>query len=139
MIKFRVLGILALQNDNRAELDSVLSRPKLIALLSYLAIATPRGRHRRDTLLALLWPEMDEQSARHALRQALYALRRALGAGALLNRGTEEVGLVEGSVQCDAVDFEAKLDAGEATEAMELYQGDLLTAFHAPEAPEFGE
>jgi hypothetical protein len=37
----------------------------------------------RERLLALLWPENDEASARHGLRDALHAIRQALGPGAL--------------------------------------------------------
>ena len=33
----------------------------------------------RDSLLALLWPESDEQRARDALKQLVRALRRTLG------------------------------------------------------------
>jgi hypothetical protein len=40
----------------------ILAASKGAALLTYLAIATPRGFHRRDTLLALLWPELDSVS-----------------------------------------------------------------------------
>ena len=70
----RALGTLALQDPNHEALESVLAQPKRVALLVYLTIARPRGFHRRDTLLALLWPEQDEQHARWALNQALRAI-----------------------------------------------------------------
>ncbi|MDP2367275.1 ATP-binding protein [Rhodoferax sp.] len=45
-------------------------------LLAYLAIEGPTPR---QTLAALLWPEVDAQRARANLRQRLFRLRRALG------------------------------------------------------------
>src|SRR6266480_4138024 len=64
-----------------------------MALLVHLAAAVPGGLHRRDTLLALFWPELDETHARAALSQALYVLRNALGDQGIVTRGDDEVGL----------------------------------------------
>jgi DNA-binding SARP family transcriptional activator len=88
MFELRALGTLALQDSNGEDLHSVLAQPKRVALLVYLAIARPRGFHRRDTLLALLWPEQDDQHARGALNQALRHLRSALGKEVVPSRGT---------------------------------------------------
>ncbi|MCZ7542599.1 MAG: tetratricopeptide repeat protein [Anaerolineae bacterium] len=41
-------------------------------------VATEPGAHRRETLAALLWPEIPEQKARRNLSQALYNLRRVI-------------------------------------------------------------
>src|SRR3989449_7578030 len=60
-----------------------------ISLVAYLAAATPRGTHRRDSLLALFWPELDQPRARAALRQSLYVLREVLGPAALVSQGNE--------------------------------------------------
>ena len=49
------------------------------ALLVYLAVEADHP-HRRQSLAGLLWPESDQDRARHALVQTLYALRRDLGA-----------------------------------------------------------
>lgn len=49
---------------------------KAIALLAYLAIT--HKSHRRDSIMALLWPELDESRARTALRRSLYVLNRSL-------------------------------------------------------------
>lgn len=83
MIDFRLLGTLQLLESNGRDLTEVVAQPKLAALLAYLTLARPRGFQRRDTLLALFWPDLDEKRARHALNQALYALRHALGNGVL--------------------------------------------------------
>ena len=138
-IRLRTLGALQLQGAAGDELRSALAQPRRVALLVYLALATPRGLHRRDKLLALFWPEQDEQHARNALSQAVHFLRRALGADAILSRGDEEIGLNREIVSCDAVALEAALDAGKTAEALELYRGTLLEGFHVSDAaPEFG-
>jgi DNA-binding SARP family transcriptional activator len=77
MIELRTLGGLDLHDPQGRELRVISAASKLAALLTYLAIATPRGFHRRDTLLALLWPESDQQHGRAALRQALHVIRRS--------------------------------------------------------------
>ncbi len=136
MIKLHTFGRLSLTGQEDNEISSVLAQPKRVAVLTYLALATPRGLHRRDTLLGLFWPDLDQEHARGALRQALSFMRRSLG-DVIETRGDEEVGLLAEGFWCDALAFEAALDAGEPSEALELYQGDLLTGFFIEEAPEF--
>ena len=93
MIELRTLGRLELRDSAGRDLRAVFSASKLTALLSYLAIAPPRGFHRRDTLVALLWPELDQEHARGALRQALYTIRSSITDGTLLRAGDEQIGL----------------------------------------------
>src|SRR5688500_13307863 len=90
-IELRILGPLRLGSPEGRELDPLLRQSKRIALLAYLCAATPRGVHRRDTLLAIFWPELDTAHARSALNQALYVLRTTLGARALITRGDADV------------------------------------------------
>ncbi|MEO7137957.1 MAG: BTAD domain-containing putative transcriptional regulator [Gemmatimonadales bacterium] len=139
MIRLRVLGALDLKSSDGQELRSVLSQPKRAALLAYLALATPRGVHRRDTLLALFWPEQDAEHARNALSQAVHFLRRSLGAEALVAANADGLGLEWNGFWCDAIAFEEALDAGRPGEAVELYRGDLLEGFHVADAPEFDQ
>ena len=129
MITFNVLGTLDLRGPTGRHLGSPLLGSKRLALLSYLALATPRGPHRRDTLLALLWPELDARHARNALNNMLYQIRRSLDSEILVASGKDEVGLSEGTLWCDAVAFEQALDGGREQEALELYRGDLLDGF----------
>ncbi|MBI4420844.1 MAG: hypothetical protein HY560_08460, partial [Gemmatimonadetes bacterium] len=93
MIRCRTLGALELTHSSGREHTAVLSQPKRVGLLVYLAAANPRGFHRRDTLLALLWPDLDQERARAALRQALTFLRHELGEDVIRTRGAEEVGV----------------------------------------------
>lgn len=130
MIRFRVLGAVELQDGNGVELRAVLTQPKRLALLTYLAISRAGRFHSREKLLALFWSELDESHARAALSQALYYLRRALGAQAIVSRGSEEVGLDPDRVWCDAAAFERALERGDPARALDLYCGDLLASLH---------
>lgn len=116
--------------DHRPEAGTraVLSQPKRFALLAYLAAAAPHGFHRRDTLLALFWPELDQEQARHALRQSLHFLRQRLGP-VVVRRGDEDVGLDPAVLWCDAAAFEQALEGNRPVEALELYRGDFLPGF----------
>lgn len=137
MIRFWMLGTVDLEDSAGRELRSVLRRPKLLALLGYLATARPFGFLRRDTLVALLWPELDNAHARNALRQAVHSLREALGRDALIARGEEELGLNESCVSCDVREFDRGLGAGQREQALALYRGGLFTGLHVPGVPEF--
>src|SRR2546429_513040 len=137
MIRLRLLGTVDLRDSQGRELGAVLRRPKLLALLGYLTIARPRGFQRRDTLVALLWPELDHAHARNALNQAVHALRQAVGREVLRARGEEEVGTKEEGISCDVREFETALEAGHADHALDLYRGSLFNGFHVSEVPEF--
>nr|MBA2670938.1 winged helix-turn-helix domain-containing protein [Gemmatimonadota bacterium] len=134
--RLQTLGSLDLVGSDGGEIRSVLAQPKRLALLSYLALS-PGSFHRRDKLLPLFWPESDEEHARASLRQAVAYLRRSMGAGVLVNRGEEEVGIAEGTLWCDAAEFQARITGGDAASAMSLYRGDLMEGFFVVEAPEF--
>src|SRR5512141_723990 len=105
MLELRLLGTIELASADAPAAELVLTQPKRLAILAYLALATPRGFHRRDKLLALFWPDADETHARGALSQALYHLRHSLGDDLLLTRGDEEVGLNWEKSRCDAVEL----------------------------------
>lgn len=135
-IELGILGGVDLRGPDGRELRSILAQPKRLALLIYLVLA-PGGFHRRDTLLGLLWPESDSQRARAALRQAGRYLRRSLGEGVLVSRGKEELGIAEGALRCDAVEFGRALQRGDAAAALGEYRGELLPGFFVPGAPEF--
>ena len=93
-----------------SELRAVLSQPRRMALLAYLAVATPRGFHRRDHVLALFWSEHDLEGARSSLNRAIYFLRRELGDGIIVSRGADELGLDFRAFWCDAAAFDDALD-----------------------------
>jgi len=134
VIHFRTLGAVDLRDEHGDELRLALAQPKRLALLAYLAIATPAGFHRRDTMLSLFWPEMDQERARRALRQAVHFLRSTLGADVVQTRGGEDIGLAGNALWCDARAFDDALARGALSEALELYRGDLLEGFFISDA-----
>lgn len=136
MVELRVLGALRVHAPEQPEAAALVRQARRAALLAYLAVATPRGAHRRDTLLALFWPELDAARARAALNQAVYVLRGTLGMEAIETHGDGAIGVTD-AVWCDAVAFEAALDAGQVAEAMALYRGYLLDGFFISGAPGF--
>ncbi len=130
MIRFRVLGRVALRDGERSDLDAILAQPKRLAILTYLCLAGRGGFVRRDELIATFWPESGTERARASLNQSVYVLRRALGPDVIPGRGVEEVGVDTAKIACDAVLFRDRLEAGDFTGALELYTGDLLSALH---------
>ncbi|MEO8634492.1 MAG: BTAD domain-containing putative transcriptional regulator [Gemmatimonadales bacterium] len=142
MTTFRLtlLGRLELVDATGADQLHSLSQPKRLALLLYLAAARPARFHRRDTLLPLLWPELDDAAGRHALRQGIHYLRARLGAAALPSRGADEIGLNPEIVGSDLRDFEGAMSAGRWSDALALHQGALVPGFHCEGAsPEFSD
>src|SRR5256885_3236699 len=137
MIELRLLGRLTLTSADGRDVRALLGQPRRLALLAYLAAATPPGFHRRDSLLALFWPELDQEHARAALRQALHGLRHALGDGVLVTRGDEDIGLDAERIRCDVVEFARAAEVGRLADALDLYRGDLLEGFFIRGAPEF--
>jgi TolB-like protein/DNA-binding SARP family transcriptional activator len=137
LVELRILGSVDLKASDGRAVETLVRHEKRTALLAYLAAARPRGAQRRDTLLALFWPESDAPHARAALNQALYVLRTTLGEQAIEPRGDGEVRLNSDVVWCDLAAFEAALDAGKPGDALALYRGDLLAGFFVTGAPEF--
>ena len=130
MIELRTLGSVDLRTTKGGEADAVLRQPKRLAILAYLAADTPRRFHRRDTLLALFWPDLDEEHARAALRRSLHFLRQGLGPEVLESRGDEEVAVPERALRCDATELERALATGDPERALSLYHGPFLDGLH---------
>ena len=138
MIELRTLGELQLNGSDRRDLGAILAQPKRLALLTYLAVST--HRQRRDSVVALFWPDLDTHHARGALRQALRFIRRALGDGVLNRRSEEQLGVQGGTLWCDAAAFERACEASRLAEALLLYRGDFLDGFFVSGAsPEFDQ
>ena len=135
MLRLRLLGSLDFRDHSGAEVRAVLQQPKRLALLAYLALTPAGGFRRRDSLVGLFWPDLDDEHARGALRRSLYFLRRACGDDVIVSRGEDDVGIGPGALWCDAPAFELALGAGRHLEALELYRGDLLEGFYVAGAP----
>jgi len=89
MLRLRTFGSVELEDPDGRDLRPVLAQPKRLALLIYLAASRPFAVHRRDELLALFWPELDDARARDALNQAMRFLRQVLGQDTFVRRGVE--------------------------------------------------
>lgn len=141
LIELRTFGTLDLRGSDGREFRAVLAQPKRLALLAYLAAAATRAPgasafHRRDTLLALFWPDQDVTRARAALSRAVHYLRASLGDGVVLSLGDEELGVDQDRISCDATRFREELGKGRRVEALELYRGDFLEGFFLSDVPE---
>jgi DNA-binding SARP family transcriptional activator len=137
MITLRTLGAIGLATDDGRALDGLLRQPKRFAVLAYLACPRPGTWHRRDTLMAMFWPELDSQRARGALRNALYVIRQQVGAEVVRTRGDDEVSLDPEVLQCDAGEFRDRLEADRVEDALALWQGEFLPGLFIPDAAEF--
>ena len=134
MIHLRTLGRFELVAGDAQATHVLAAQPKRLALLTYLAIANPGGSHRRDSLLALFWPDRTAEDSRRALRQALHALRQWLDEGMLETRRDDQVALAGDGSWCDVIAFDHAIDARRWDEALALYPGPFLDAVFVTDA-----
>lgn len=111
-LKLTLSGAFALTRDGGTV---ELKNKKAQALLAYLALT---GKpHSRDHLASLLWEDRFDDQARASLRQALFALRKAVGSDAIV--GEEELALEP-----------SQIELTESTpDDHTPYTGDLLPGF----------
>lgn len=128
-----LLGRLGLEGDS-TELEALLARRRLLALLAVLG-ASGRGGVSRDSLLLYFWPESTASKARNSLNQALHALRRDLGKDAIL--GTHELRLNPEVITCDYSEFISAAEDCQYERAVALHRGRLLEGFSLANAPEW--
>lgn len=120
---------------------------KATALLAYLAVSG--NFQSRETLAALLWPEMDDDRARAALRRTLSSLRAAVGEQALYVT-REGLSLNPDETWCDVTAFQAAVTgvtrrAGspcpeclpQMQKAVDYYRDDFLSGFSLRDSVEF--
>src|SRR5262245_51514045 len=117
--------------------SKIVVQSKIVGLLALLGVPALDRFVRRNTLVGLLWPELDQERARTALLKALHALRGAIGGDALLSRGDEEIALSSAIVFCDVAAFTEAADSGSLMSALQLYTGELMPGFHLDGCWEF--
>ncbi len=120
-----------------SEILSVSVRPKRLALLAYLTLASADGAVSRDSLLAVFWPEHDQEHARNNLSQQIHHLRRSLGRDAISAQNGGDLATDRLSLWCDALEFDAAIREQEYERALGLYRGAILEGFHVSDVPEF--
>ena len=99
-------------------------------------IALHRAGVSRERVMSILWPESDDESARNALRQAVYATRRETGIDDII-LGTTELRLNPEVISSDVDEFETALEEGDLDRAATLYRGPFLDGVHVRNSPEF--
>jgi DNA-binding SARP family transcriptional activator/TolB-like protein len=132
--RIQTLGGLA-AFDGPLPLGGNAQQPRRLAILAVLARAGDRGVN-RDRLAALLWGDVDEDRSRRSLNQALYALRRELGAEEAI-LGTRDLRLNPELIEVDLHAFETARASGAIEEAARVYGGPFLGDFHLPGVPAF--
>ena len=111
------------------------AQPRRLAVLALLARAGRAGVT-REKILALLWSDEPDDRARRSLNQAVYSLRRDLGADDALI-GTKDLRINLDVIEVDVVEFQDALDTGDLERAVRLYAGPFLDGFFVPKASEF--
>jgi DNA-binding SARP family transcriptional activator len=134
VLRVHTLGGLSVR-DGARPVAGAAAQPRRMALLALLARAGERGIT-RETALACLWTDTDEERARRGLTQAVYALRRDLGTDDAIT-GQRELQLNGELVASDVTEFSARIANGRLEEAVALYMGPFLDGFYVPSAPDF--
>ncbi len=106
-----------------------------LALLAVLGAGGEAG-WTRDKLVGLLWPENDQEGARHRLSGSLYELRKALGDDVVLVTG-ESLRLNRELISTDVGVFEAELEREDLSSAVDSYGGPFLDGFYLGGSSEF--
>jgi DNA-binding SARP family transcriptional activator len=120
VLRVVLLGDLAVEVDGRRVVLPHAWRARVV--LGWLALHP--GAHSRASVAARFWPDVVDATARASLRNALWSLRRAAGAG-LLATSRERVGLAA-AVRVDALAFADLVRAGRPEDAVALCTGELL-------------
>jgi DNA-binding SARP family transcriptional activator/TolB-like protein len=136
MIELTLLGLQAVRGSDGREFGSLPAQPKRFALLAFLAISGGGGFHRRDSLAAMFWPDLDQFAARRALRNTLYHLREAIGDGILIAQGDDALAIDPERMTCDVTRLASAVAEGRFEEAVDLYRGELLAGMHFANAGE---
>lgn len=120
--------------DPESGQEEVLGPGKPLSVVVYLS-CSPGCSATRDRLVDLLWANLDLDGARHALRQALWYLRKRMGDEAIRSQGDEVCLSVP--FRSDRDRFLEAIQAEDYDEAVDLYRGEFLPLFAAPGGAEF--
>lgn len=132
--RINVLGGLYVTAEQRP-LTGAATQPKRLAVLALLVVAGERGMN-REQILNYLWPDNEEERGRHALTQALYALRHDLEADEVF-LGQQELRLNPDLITSDYAEFHAAVRSDAPERAVACYGGPFLKGFHLTRADNF--
>ena len=135
MIRINALGGLSVRDGDGNQLPGAAAQPRRMAILALLARAGQRGIT-REKVLSLLWPDADDERGPRTLAQALYALRKDLGAEDAIT-GSKELRFDPGIVATDVAEFASAMSRGDDERAVSIYHGPFLDGFHLSGAEEF--
>jgi DNA-binding SARP family transcriptional activator/TolB-like protein len=130
-IQLRTLGALAVDSGE----ESTQRSRRALALLALAAGSGPDGVN-RESVIALLWPESDNDRAANSFRQVLHGIRRELGEGALVY-DSGRLSLNPTLFSVDLWNFNRALEAHELEAAAGHYRGPFLAGFHIAGLHEF--
>ena len=133
-LRIITFGTLCVRRD-QSTLAGAAAQPRRMALLAMLARAGDRGVT-REKLTALVWPDSDEERARRAITQSIYALRQELGFDDTIV-GVKDLRLNPELITSDVAEYTAAVRAGRPEDAVSLYAGPFLDGFHLTGNDEF--
>ena len=136
MIELRLLGLHGLRGPDGRQLGALPAQPKRFALLAYLAISRGDGYHRRDSIAAMFWPDLDQFAARRALRNTLYHLREALGEDVIVARGDDAISVNPEMLTSDVARLREAVESHSYEQAIDCCGGVLLEGMHFVNAGE---
>jgi len=134
MITLRTLGPVEVTVDGEPAPRELLWR-KNLALLLYLA-RSPERRRSREHLVGVFWGDKPDASARHSLNEALRVIRKSAGEDVVESVG-DQVVLSGEAIEIDADQLDARLDAEQWSEAVDLVRGPFLEGFTVPDSSAF--
>ena len=132
-MRLETFGGLALVRDPG---DALAIGRRQLALLSLLAVAGEKGLS-RERVIALLWPERDNERGRNSLSQLLSGLRRDVPECEIVVGGAD-LRLNDAAVVSDVAEFERLVStASDLERAAALYKGPFLDGVYLRNAPEY--
>lgn len=134
MVSLQLLGGASFRTESGPVVGEA-AQARRMALLVLLATDS-KGTVGREKLIGYLWPDVATERARHLLSEAVYQLRKAIGADLLTSEGGA-LRLDPSRVSCDTTDFETLAESGEHEAALALYGGAFLDGFNVRNAPDF--
>lgn len=134
MLKLRTFGGVFIARGGEP-LGGAAAQRRLLALLAVLSASGESGVS-RDRLLGLLWPDVGAERARHALTQALYNARRAVGCDDLFVAGSD-IRINPERLTSDVGEFTDAVARGDHAAAATLYEGPFLDGLFVTGATEF--